>query len=314
MITNILSKKYYTVLCGNIGYSVCKALVEHEEAEIFVVELSSFQLENSIIDPDISVILNISPCHLDHHKTFKNYYESKKNISLNQSDNQIVIYNFEDSYCSKIVNDSLAKKVSFSTESVLTNCYVYHNCIYFKKRKILKLNNCIQSKQFLLKDYMAAISTVMQISKISPKIIKNVINKFEGVKYRLSPIYENIYNDAKSTNPFSTIAALEGLDNVFLICGGYDRYENLGVLNEYLYKIKKVFVYGATAEKVYNYMTLNNVSCYKFDNLIDATKEALFNRSNEVILYSPMFASYDQFSSYIERGELFEKIIKDYKK
>ena len=133
---------------------------------------------------------------------------------------------------------------------------------------------------------------------ITPKIIKEQLKTFEEVEYRLTKINDFIYNDAKSTNPYSTMAALECFDEVELVCGGYDRKENLSCLQSALPKLKRVYAYGQTKEKVRTYMEENK-----------AFTKAYHDRKEEIILFSPMFASFDNFKNYIERGKYFNEIV-----
>ncbi len=312
LITQMLSYHYKVIACGNIGYSVCRAVVEHPDADIFVVEASSFQLEKASIDPNISVLLNVHPCHLDHHVSFRNYIESKANVTINQSKGHVLVYSLDDVQLKKIVKDSAAKKVAFSTNSCLTQCYLYHDVLYFNGKRILKLNENLLSKEFLLKDVMAAVSTVLQIKKMTPRVIRKTMKQFKEVTFRLTKLNDYIYNDAKSTNPYSTIAAMKCFDDIELVCGGYDRKENLNCLNDYLHKIKRVYTYGDTKDKVYNYMTNHNVECLCFDSLDEAFLQAVKDRTVEIILFSPMFASFDHFKNYIERGNYFNQLYQKY--
>jgi UDP-N-acetylmuramoylalanine--D-glutamate ligase len=120
----------------------------------------------------------------------------------------------------------------------------------------------------------------------------------------------NIYNDAKSTNQYSTIAAISALDNVLLICGGYDRQDKLMLPPNILCKLKGVFAYGNSKDKIKLYMDEKNINCMIFNNLEEAfnTASLLLNKNNN-LLYSPMFASYDQYKSYNERGHEFELLV-----
>ena len=312
IIYHVLKNVEKVVLCGNIGYSFCRALVENKEAKTFIIEASSFQLENSIINPNISLLLNINPCHIDHHLTLRNYVDSKQNITINQSENDVFIYNLTDQLIKKIASKTKAELVSFSNDSILSKCYLYNGYIYFENKKVYKVNKELLSKEYLLLDYMAAISVLMMYKKVSIKKIRKYIKDFKVIEYRLTKVNDYIYNDAKSTNPYSTIAALKCFNNVYLICGGYDRLENLGCLKSYLYKLKKVYAYGSTKNKVYNFMTNNNIDTEVFESLEEAFKKALDDRIDEVILYSPMFASFDEFKDYNERGNYFNKLCDKY--
>ncbi|MDE6656451.1 MAG: UDP-N-acetylmuramoyl-L-alanine--D-glutamate ligase, partial [Anaeroplasmataceae bacterium] len=308
LITHILSAKYDVVACGNIGYSVCRALVEHPNAEIFVVELSSFQLETSKLDFNVSVLLNVHPCHMDHHSSYKDYIDSKANLCINQSTGHYCIYNLDDPILRDIVKTIEAQKISFSKTSYLAKCYIQDGYIYNDKKKILKIEHNLKEKSFLLEDTMAAISAVSLVKGITSKVIREQFKTFAEVEYRLSKVNDFIYNDAKSTNPYSTMAALECFENVELICGGYDRKENLSCLQQALPKLKRVYAYGQTKEKVKTFMFENNVECLTFDSLDEAFTKAYQDRTKEIILFSPMFASFDHFKNYIERGKYFNEI------
>ena len=309
LISHILSSKYRVICCGNIGYSVCKALVENKDVDIFIVEMSSFQLECAKIDLDISVLLNVNPCHMDHHQNFKNYIKAKSNICTNQNKDNTFIYCLDDYNCKYISRLCNSNKVSFSINNLLSKCYAYDNKIYYKDKYVMKINNI---KEYLLYDIMASILVCMEFDDINLKLIEKRINTFEEVKYRFTKINEYIYNDAKSTNPYSTIASLKELDNVYLICGGYDRFENLNCLYDYLEKIDVVFAYGETRFKVFEFFNRYNKKCFIFNDLKEAFIEAISLRKQQVILYSPMFASFDQFNNYEERGELFNELCKEY--
>ena len=308
LIKHILSVKYKTIACGNIGYSLCRALVEHKDAEIFVVELSSFQLEASLIDFNISVLLNVHPCHLDHHTSYKEYIDSKANLCKNQSSSHYCVYHMDDPILREMVKSISAEQISFSRNSYLAKCYIFDEHIYFQNKKILKINPSLKEKTFFLEDVMAAISAVSLVKGISSKIIREQMKSFEEIEYRLTKINSFIYNDAKSTNPYSTMAALECFDSVELICGGYDRKENLDCLKSSLTKLKRVYAYGQTKGKIEKYMQDNNVECLAFNYLDEAFEKAYLDRKEEIILFSPMFASFDGFKNYIERGKYFNEI------
>lgn len=176
----------------------------------------------------------------------------------------------------------------------------------------MKLSSDLKAKEFLLADVMASIGVALQVRGVKPKHIKKAMQQFKEVAFRMTKLNDFIYNDAKSTNPYSTIAAIQCLDNIFLICGGYDRKENLSCLNEHLHKLKKVYAYGQTKDKIYNYMSNHNVECVCFRNLEEAFIQALQERNNENILFSPMYASFDSFKNYIERGNFFNQLFSKY--
>jgi UDP-N-acetylmuramoylalanine--D-glutamate ligase len=126
-------------------------------------------------------------------------------------------------------------------------------------------------------------------------------------------IKTNIYNDAKSTNVYSTISAIKCFKNknIILICGGYDRKEEINIIEEDLVNVVRIYIYGQVKDKLYNYLKRKK-EVYIFDTLKEATLKALNDRLDEIVLYSPMFASYDQYTTYEERGKEFSRIVFDY--
>ncbi len=314
LISEILSKEYSVVTCGNIGYSVCRALAEHENADIFVVELSSFQLERSHIDPNISVILPVRPCHLDHHQDYQDYLESKSRITIHQSASHLFIYPYDDPNVKRWLSSSSAKKIAYSTNSYLTQGYVHKGYLCYNGRKVARIPEEAKKKDFLICDMLVAMTACLQVRKINARCIRKAIKSFREVPFRMEKLNSYIYNDAKSTNPYSTIAALKCLQNVELICGGYDRKENLSCLNEDLSRIKKVYAYGESKGKIEQYMVNHQVECQCFNSLEEAFLKALGERKDEIILFSPMFASFDEFKNYIQRGEYFNQLYHKYVK
>ncbi len=314
LVTKIINKRLSAIACGNIGYSVSDAILDNKEADLFVCELSSFQLEGCLtFHPKISVMLNISPCHLDHHGSFYNYFQAKKKLVTRQTTDEHLVYYYDDINLRKLAKNLEINKYSFSLDSKLADCYEYNGYIYFKKEKIIKTNKIkILGKHNLL-NAMAAIC-VGKILNIDTKDIKEVLLTFEGVKYRMQKKSDYLYNDAKSTNIYSTMAAITNFNEVNLICGGYDRKDNIDNLYDVLNRIKKVYVYGESKNKIKEFFLKHQIEVKEFDTLKEATLCSLNERLDEYILFSPMCASYDQYESYIQRGEDFDNIVEGYLK
>ena len=144
------------------------------------------------------------------------------------------------------------------------------------------------------------------------KSVAKKIRTYKKEKYRLEEIRKCIFNDAKSTNCASTECALESLRNVILICGGYDRSIEINLSKVARDNIEIVLCYGQTKQLVKNYFEKYSIPVLIFDKLKDAVLFALKIKKENTILYSPMFASFDQYKSYIERGLEFEKLINNY--
>lgn len=314
ILYTILSKKYKCVLCGNIGYSVCQALVDNPAKEIYIVELSSFQLEaSSYLDCNISIISNISLAHIDHHKSLLSYVAAKLNICKNQSSSHYCVYNMDDPYLKNIKNYTNAYLYPFSYNNTINSVYQINDYIYYKNKRIYRIKKEEKNQKHIISNYLA-IFTALSILKYDLKKASKIINNFKPVQYRFEKIDNNIYNDAKSTNCMSTEAALRSLSNVHLICGGYDRGNDIHLGYEALTKIRCVYAYGEAKDKIKNYFIDRGINAVDYIDLKSAFNDAIVNlNSYNNILYSPMCASFDQYNSYNERGLEFNNLYKSYK-
>lgn len=309
MLYEVLKTKYNVCLCGNIGYSFCKALLDFEDYDYFIVEVSSFQLETALpLDFYISIISNINITHLDHHQTLDNYINAKSNIFLHQSLNNYLIYNYDDVLVRRIKNRALSKKISYSTKSHLPDIYILGKYIYYFNKKIYKITD---EYQFKISNIMAVFGALV-IMKFNLAKAHKILKKFKDVKYRLTKINDYIYNDAKSTNFASTDMAINSLNGkIRLICGGYDRGMNIVLSNTALDKIVKVYAYGDSKDRIVKFMSEKNIMVSSYCNLTLAYSDAIKEKEEQdIILYSPMFASIDQYKSYVERGIEFDNLVK----
>ena len=312
LLTEMIKKKYRAIACGNCGFPISQAALDYKMFQYFVIELSSFQLKGCLkFTPKIAIVTNLKQAHLDYHGCVQDYYESKFQITKNQTKSDCLILNFDCENTMSLFKNSLASKITFSLKNRNADYYFIKDNLYHKKEKLF---NC-KGKMITDKYNILAAVAAAKILDIPNKAIKQTIKEFKGVKYRLEEIKRDIFNDAKSTNIYSTIIALKELKtDILLICGGFDRKEDLSILDDYLNSISCVFAYGATKDKLYNHFKRKKIEVYIFDTLRQATLAALNLRTNEKILYSPMFASYDQYLSFEERGKEFNNIINSYYK
>ena len=314
LITEIINQKYSAIACGNCGYPISQAALDYKLYKYFVVELSSFQLKGTIkFTPKIAVVTNIKQAHLDYHKGVEDYYKSKFNITKNQSKNDYLIYNLDDENSCMLLKNSEASKITYSLKNKSASIFYNNGIFYFNKKRLFSKKGLNIKTDIMKYNVMASIG-VAKLLGIENKYIVKGIKKFKNIKYRLEEVYKDIYNDAKSTNIYATISALnEFLDRrVLLICGGYDRKEEINLSEFDLNNVSMVYAYGNTKEKLLLHFKKLKVNILVFDTLKEATLKALNDRKDEVILYSPMFASYDQYSSFEERGKEFNKIIFKY--
>ena len=282
-------------LVGNIGKPVLSLLFKAKPDDVYIYELSSHQLYNLKKSPQIAILLNIYPEHLDYYKDFKEYAAAKANITLYQNKNDYLIFNPRDKIVSKIAKKSKAKKIP------------------------------IRGKYYSL-DKEAA-KAVGKIFKIPSKVISRAIREFKYLPHRLELVgtFKGItfYNDALSTIPETAILAMESLgkrvQTIFL--GGYDRKIDFKKLARSVLKqknIKNVILFPTTGEKIWkNILKLargRGVPKHFFvENMKDAVKLAYqHTKKGKICLLSTASTSFSIFRDYKEKGNLFKKYVKKY--
>ena len=294
-------------LTGNIGNPI---LLEGKikNSTIFVIEASSYQLDYSkFFRSDYSLILNLSPDHLERHKNFKNYIKAKFKLIKNQSKNNFAFIEKNNYFLNNLIKINKIKSKIYKVN--YKNYQKYYKLItnrYFEnKSNIMNL-----SFVFALKKYLK-----LEINKII-----EVSNKFKGLNFRQQIIYNKknlmIINDSKSTSLSSTKLLLESFENIYWILGGLAKKgDNLKLNRKYFSKIK-AFIFGK--DKVFFSRMLNKKIKYKvskdLNNILLKVYKDLKNDSNQkkVILFSPSAASFDQFKNFEDRGKHFNKSIKKY--
>jgi UDP-N-acetylmuramoylalanine--D-glutamate ligase len=301
-------------LIGNIGKPVLNYLKFSKKDEIFVYELSSHQLYNLKISPQVAVFLNIYPEHLDYYKDFNEYLMAKANITLWQKKNDFLIYNFKDKNLRKIAEKSKAKKIPIKNYS-----------------NVLK-NIGIKKIPFYGKFYGLNIACAIEVGKIfgiKKEKIKKAIENFKPLPHRLEYLgkFKNIhfFNDSLSTIPQTTINALNSLGEKVqtLILGGYDRGLSFKKLAEEIIKrkIKNLILFPETGDKISREILkkIKNPSnlpkLILVQNMKDAVKSAFkFTERGKICLLSPASPSFGIFKDYKERGNLFKKYVRYYGK
>lgn len=317
LIYKIIKKQYpNTVVAGNIGFPITSVTEKVNNNTILVLELSSYQLEDSPdFKPSISVSLNITPDHLKHHKTMKNYIKAKDNVFINQSNKNFAIYNGLDKYIKKEISKTKAKKFGFNSLS--------KNSINYKDGKIcIKDNNKKTEFNVNIKipgrhniDNILAAVMAAYLSEVKVENIQKVINSFKGVEHRIEFVKEingvRYYNDSKGTNVDSTKVALESFDkNIQLILGGQDKGSPYKpVYNLIKKKVKNIFLIGE-ATPIIEKQLKGCVPMYKCETLSNALKKIKnISKSGDIVLFSPACASFDQFNDFEHRGKVFKELV-----
>lgn len=311
-----------SVLVGNIGIPFTSKLYDITEDTLIVSELSSFQLENiEQFRPKVSAILNITPDHLDRHKTLENYICAKEQVFKNQLNSDYIVLNFDDEYCIKIKDKVNCTPIFFSRKTEL------ENGVFIKYSKIFAKVNGLNNEVIDLKDIkilgdhnvenvLCAVAISIAIN-IPIQTIKNVISSFKGVVHRIEYVCTKnnveFYNDSKATNPDAGIKGVLAMRRpTVLICGGYERPVDF---NEWVKtfngRVKFAVVIGQSADKIIETFINNDFHNFKkietFESAINTAYEK--SESGDCVLLSPACASYGMFNNFEERGDLFKKII-----
>lgn len=326
ILYNLLKNSgYKTWLGGNIGIPIFDKIEEMREDHKVVLELSSFQLMNITTSPDVSIITNISPNHLDYHKNMEEYIECKKNIFKFQNESNTVILN-DDCDISNSFEHEIKSKIRKFTMNETIDEQIIKNGAYYLNDDLYVLNQRLFSKKNMkikgihnISNFAAAI--LASIPDVTPKVIKDFAETFNGVKHRNEFVdtINNVhfYNDSIASTPTRTLATLSSFDEkVILIAGGYDKKISYTPLINGLNKIKKLYLIGATKEAIYKVFKEyeSEIEIHKFDDLNSLVIHAYKNASkNDIILLSPASASFDMFKNFEERGEVFKEIIRNIK-
>lgn len=317
LINEILkANSYHTFLGGNIGTPLFTKLPEMKKEDIIVLELSSFQLMDMDISPDISVITNIAENHLDIHSSFEEYIDAKKNIFKYQDNKGILVTNADNEITNKFKGNGETRYFSRSKQT--NYFYTDGTYIYYNGKKILNKNDIKLRGIHNLENIATALTAIIDLIDLNKSI--EVIKNFNGVEHRLEFVREinNVkwYNDSVSSSPTRTIAGLYSYDEkIVLIAGGYDKHlDYTNIAKPILDKVTKLILMGDTKEKIYNAVTTSvtnpNIEIYKCNTLqevVDKAKEVAI--PGEIVLFSPASASFDMFKNFADRGNQFKDLV-----
>ena len=314
---------YKTWLGGNIGNPLLTDTEKMKENDWVILELSSFQLHTMRKSPEIAVITNISPNHLDMHKDYKEYIDAKKNIMLYQNEGDTLIVN-ADNQVTADIGKSANGAVKYFSRNGMADVYLDGNII---KRGIVEILNIKDIKipgMHNVENYMAAIAAVSGL--VSKEVIVNVAKTFGGVEHRIELVRTldgvKYYNSSIDSSPNRTINTLRVFPNkVIIIAGGKDKgipYDEIGpALAEH---VKVLILIGATSDKIQEALDaeINKTGNGKDIEVIRATSyEDAVNTARskahdgDVVLLSPASTSFDMFRNFGERGNLFKKIVNE---
>lgn len=314
LVNDMLDKSNQKVkLAGNIGIVATEVAQSLQEDETLLLELSSFQLMGiQTFRPNYAVLLNLYEAHLDYHGTVENYQEAKQNVFKNQTADDYLIYNADDETVVEAVKQSKAQLIPFSVmEKQPDGAWRDETFIYFKDEKIIAIDDIVLVGEHNIANILAAVAVSM-LNGATIKGIQTVLTSFSGVKHRLQFV-ENVqsrlfYNDSKATNILATEIALKSFTRpTILLAGGLDRGNDFEALLPHLTHVKALVVFGETAMKLTMLARAASISeVIQVPDVAEAAKEAYkLSDAGDIILLSPACASWDQYKTFEERGNMF---------
>jgi UDP-N-acetylmuramoylalanine--D-glutamate ligase len=304
---------------GNIGTPAISLAERANPETVIVLEISSFQLETiQTFRPKIAVVLNVTPDHLDRHRTFEVYADAKARIFENQQGSDFAVLNADDPTCVTIAARTGAQVFWFSRQKeVQQGAWVLDGNILFRdgtgQREILQVSEIPLKGAHNLENVLAAVCAGVLMG-CAPEKIREAVRDFKAVEHRLEFVATirgvDYYNDSKATNVDATIKALESFPaNIHLILGGKDKGSDYTVLNDLLrQRVKRVYTIGAAAAKIESQIKAEVVHAETLENAI--RKANAVAQPGDVVLLAPACASFDQFKNYEHRGKLFKEIVR----
>ena len=295
-------------LVGNIGNPLLSEK-NIKPQTIFVIEASSYQIEYSkYFKTDFAIILNISPNHLERHRTFKNYIKSKFRLIKSQKKNSFAFIEKNNNFLKEEL-----KKNKINSKIIKVNLKISN-----------KIKKKIKNPYFENKNNLNNLKFVLEISKklkLKNQKVFKVVNSFKQLNFRQQILYKNkkllIINDSKSTSFSSSINLLESYKNIYWLVGGRFKKGDNFVLNKKYYKNINAYIFGKR-KKFFVKNLINKIKYKTFDNIKRALVEIIIdakknNLSPVNIIFSPSAASFDQFSNFEERGKNFNYLVRKLK-
>jgi UDP-N-acetylmuramoylalanine--D-glutamate ligase len=316
----IAASGFKTLVGGNIGTAAI-SLAEKATAETTVVlEVSSFQLETiRTFRPKVAVVLNITPDHLDRHRTFAAYVDAKARIFENQQADDFAVLNADDPTCIELANRVCAQVFWFSRDrEVESGAFVRDGQVLFRGsglvQTVLAVSEIPLKGSHNLENVLAAVCTGALMG-CAPEKIRTAIVDFKAVEHRLEYVATidgvEYYNDSKATNVDATMKALQSFPaNIHLILGGKDKGSDYTMLNKLLReRAKSVYTIGAAAEKIQSHIK-GTTQIVSSGTIEAAVKQASATaQPGDVVLLAPACASFDQFQNYEHRGRVFKELV-----
>jgi UDP-N-acetylmuramoylalanine--D-glutamate ligase len=313
-----------TLVGGNIGVPVVALIDDSTEDTWSVLEVSSFQLETTVqFHPEIAVILNITPDHLDRHGSFENYCAAKERIFAAQTAEDCLVLNADNSPCEDAAARSAAKVYWFSIEHPVPQgawleqgTVVYRSAEDAPAEHVMPLRGIPLKGSHNIENVLAAV-VAARLAGVPAEIIRHAVESFQAVEHRLEYVVTHngvaYYNDSKATNVDATAKAIAAFSGgIHLILGGKDKNSDYTLLSDLLReRVSAVYTIGSAAAKIESHLrgVVSIYSCETLDKAVASAAAAA--RPGEVVLLAPACSSFDQFENYEHRGKVFKQLVKD---
>ena len=306
---------------GNIGIPLSQLAEQSTKEDIYVSELSSFQLMGiDQFKPKIACMVNIFSAHLDYHGTREEYIKAKLQLTKNQTEDDYLVYNADyPELITFIEGHTKATLVPFSRKTVLEfGACVEGDYICFNGEKVIPVSTIQVPGTQNVENVLAAVA-IAKLAGATNEGIQKAVQNFHGVKHRTQFVKEvnkrRFYNDSKATNIIATQTALRSFTNqsVVLIAGGLDRGNGFDELVPDLKAVSGIVLYGETKEKLQDAAKVAGIPVIEIVNTLEeATKKAYaISKEDDIILLSPACASWDQFKSFEIRGDEFIQVVEN---
>ncbi|MCI8332248.1 MAG: UDP-N-acetylmuramoyl-L-alanine--D-glutamate ligase [Clostridiales bacterium] len=320
LIYEMLKRKYgRAYVGGNIGQPLLPFVHEMTEKDFAVVELSSFQLHTMKRSPDVAVITNVSPNHLDWHTGMDEYIDAKKNLFRYQTAENRLVLNYENECTRAMAAEASAPVTFFSSKGIPQGAHAVYEkagAIYLDQEKVMDTKTILIPGRHNVENYMAAIGAVQGL--VDKETICEVAKTFPGVEHRIEFVREHkgvsYYNSSIDSSPTRTAAALHSFkQKVIVILGGYDKNIPFEPLADPVKEcVKAAVLTGKTAGKIENALKDTGVPIYHASDLAHAVYTASdLAGEGDIVLLSPACASFDAFANFMERGNRFKELVKE---
>lgn len=320
---------YHCYLGGNIGTPLFAEIDKMQPEDIVVLELSSFQLMTLKKSPNISIVTNVSPNHLDVHKSYDEYIDAKKNVFTYQNSNDIVVLNYDNDITREFAVEAKGEVRFFSVREKLEKGVILEqNTIKIvnesEKIDVIDIQEILLLGMHNVENACTAIAAVKDL--VSLESIRNVLRTFKGVEHRNEFVRElngvKWYNDSIGSSPTRTIAGLASFkEKVILIAGGYDKHLDYTNMGKYIVDhVKALILMGQTKEKIKKAtiaelesreMNMPIYDCQTLEEVVNTANQIA--QKGDIVFFSPASASFDMFKNFAERGNLFKDLVNNLK-